>query len=113
MLHLQCDTSVRWLAQVDADLNLLLIDHAHCEKKAAGVAMNLIFAYVEHVELCRALADVVQEELLHFRLVLDLLARRGIAFRRVRPSRYGERLHALVSKEEPARAVDRMIVAAL
>jgi tRNA-(ms[2]io[6]A)-hydroxylase len=113
MLSLQAATPARWLRQVEAGLDELLIDHAHCEKKAAGVAMNLIFAYVEHVELCRALADVVQEELDHFRSVLDLLARRGIAFRRVRPSRYGERLHALVSKEEPARAVDRLLVAAL
>jgi tRNA-(ms[2]io[6]A)-hydroxylase len=113
MLSLQAATPDRWLRQVEAGLDELLIDHAHCEKKAAGVAMNLIFAYVDHVELCRALADVVQEELDHFRLVLDLLARRGIAFRRVRPSRYGERLHGLVSKEEPGRAVDRLIVAGL
>ena len=28
MLHLQCDTSARWLAQVDSDLNAILIDHA-------------------------------------------------------------------------------------
>jgi tRNA-(ms[2]io[6]A)-hydroxylase len=113
MLNLQAPTPDRWLRQIEAGLDELLIDHAHCEKKAAGVAMNLIFGYVEHVELCRALADIVQEELEHFRLVLDLLARRGIVFRRLRPSRYGERLHALVSKEEPNRGVDRMIVAAL
>ena len=113
MLNLQAATPDRWLRQVEAGLDELLIDHAHCEKKAAGVAMNLIFAYVEHVALCRALADVVEEELEHFRLVLDLLARRGIPFRRVRPSRYGQRLHALISREEPRRAVDRMIVAAL
>src|SRR5262249_33668770 len=91
----------------------LLIDHAHCEKKAAGVAMNLIFTYVDHVEVCRVLSEIVEEELQHFRLVLDLLERRGIAFRRLRPSRYGERLSALATKEEPVRAVDRMLIAAL
>ena len=53
MLHLQCDTPARWLAQVDSDLPSILIDHAHCEKKAAGTALNLIFAYVENIELCR------------------------------------------------------------
>jgi tRNA-(ms[2]io[6]A)-hydroxylase len=113
MLNLQEPTPSRWLQQVTAGLDELLIDHAHCEKKAAGVAMNLIFAYVEHVELCRALADIVEEELQHFRLVLDLLARRGVSFRRLRPARYGERLHALVSRNEPLRGVDRMLVAAL
>ena len=52
-------------------LDELLIDHAHCEKKAAGVAMNLIFTYVDDVEICRVLSEIVQEELDHFRLVLD------------------------------------------
>ncbi len=113
MLNLQAPTPDRWLRQVSAGLDEMLIDHAHCEKKAAGVAMNLIFAYVEHVELCKVLADVVREELEHFRLVLDLLDRRGVPFRRLRPSRYGERLHALVARDEPMRAVDRLLVAAL
>ncbi|MCA9260952.1 MAG: hypothetical protein KDA61_17175, partial [Planctomycetales bacterium] len=45
MLHLQSATDKRWLAQVDAQLDQILIDHAHCEKKAAGTAMNLIFHY--------------------------------------------------------------------
>src|SRR5947209_15877725 len=101
MLNLQAATPDRWLRQVEAGLDELLLDHAHCEKKAAGVAMNLIFAYVEHVEVCRVLSAIVQEELDHFRMVLDLLERRHIAFRRLRPSRYGERLQALVHKEEP------------
>ncbi|NJM91134.1 MAG: hypothetical protein HC863_02445, partial [Myxococcales bacterium] len=47
-------TPERWLAQVQQQLDLLLIDHAHCEKKAAGVAMNLLFSYVEHAVLTRA-----------------------------------------------------------
>src|SRR5205085_5648541 len=55
----------------------------------------------------------VQEELSHFHLVLDLLARRGIRFRRVRPSKYGEKLRTLINKLEPGRAVDRLLVAAL
>lgn len=113
MLNLHAPTPGRWLPQVSARLDELLIDHAHCEKKAAGVAMNLIFTYVDHVEVCRVLSEIVEEELQHFRLVLDLLQRRGVAFRRLRPSRYGERLAALAAKEEPLRAVDRMVIAAL
>ena len=113
MLHLHAPTPARWLDQVTAGLDELLIDHAHCEKKAAGTAMNLLFSYVEHAELCRAMTEIVQEELSHFHLVLDLLSRRGIRFRRVPPSRYGERLRPLISKIEPARAVDRLLVAAL
>jgi tRNA 2-(methylsulfanyl)-N6-isopentenyladenosine37 hydroxylase len=113
MLNLHAPTPERWLDRVTAGLDELLIDHAHCEKKAAGVAMNLIFAYVDDVEVCRTLSEIVQEELEHFRLVLDLLDRRGIAFRRLRPSRYGEKLSQLASKDEPLRVVDRMLIAAL
>lgn len=113
MLSLKSVSSDRWLAQVRDNLPELLIDHAHCEKKAAGTAMNLLFAYVDHVELCGAMTEIVQEELAHFHLVLDLLARRGIRFRRLSPSSYGRRLHELIRKKEPQRAVDRLLVAAL
>ncbi|MBS0211041.1 MAG: tRNA-(ms[2]io[6]A)-hydroxylase [Planctomycetes bacterium] len=113
MLSLQSETSARWLAQVDRHLDEILIDHAHCEKKAAGVAMNLIFAYVDHVELVRELSVIVNEELDHFRQVLDLLERRQIRFRRLKPGAYGAKLHALVRKEEREQAVDRLLVASL
>ncbi|MEI6240913.1 MAG: tRNA-(ms[2]io[6]A)-hydroxylase [Planctomycetia bacterium] len=113
MLSLQSASTARWLAQVDTGLDEVLIDHAHCEKKAAGVAMNLLFSYVDHVTLARAMTEIVNEELEHFRLVLDLLKRRGIPFRKLSPSSYGPRLHDLIRKDEPARAVDRLLVASL
>ncbi len=113
MLNLQSKTSERWLAQVDADLESVLMDHAHCEKKAAGTAMNLMFAYPGHAELCRQMADIVVEELDHFRQVLDLLDARSIKFRTLRASNYGRQLNELVRKQDPFRAVDRLLVAAL
>jgi tRNA-(ms[2]io[6]A)-hydroxylase len=113
MLSLAAPTSPRWLAQVDAGLDDVLVDHAHCEKKAAGVAMNLLFSYVDRVDLARAMTEIVNEELEHFRMVLDLLERRGIPFRKLAPSDYGRRLHEFVRKEEPGRAVDRLLVAGL
>jgi tRNA-(ms[2]io[6]A)-hydroxylase len=113
MLNLHAPTPTRWLTQVSANLEELLIDHAHCEKKAAGVAMNLLFAYVDRVELVRAMSAIVQEELSHFHMVLDILERRQMRFRKITPSRYGARLHALADKQEPMRAVDRLLIAAL
>jgi tRNA-(ms[2]io[6]A)-hydroxylase len=113
MLSLQAPTPDRWLSQVEGRLDLLLIDHAHCEKKAAGVAMNLLFSYVEHAALTRAMTDIVQEELDHFHQVRAILDRRGIRFYKLSPSGYGARLHELVRKPEPQRAVDRLLVAAL
>lgn len=113
MLSLHSASSARWLTQVDAHLDEILVDHAHCEKKAAGVAMNLLFSYVDHVELAREMTEIVNEELEHFRMVLDLLERRGIRFRKLAPSSYGQRLHERIRKQEPDRAVDRLLVAGL
>ncbi len=113
MLHLKSLTDARWFAQVDAHLDEILIDHAHCEKKAAGTALNLIFHYVEDRKLCQEMTEIVNEELEHFHRVLELLERRGIKFRRLKPSQYGRKLHDLVRKQEPERAVDRLLVAGL
>jgi tRNA-(ms[2]io[6]A)-hydroxylase len=113
MLHLQSATDARWLRQVDANLNEVLIDHAHCEKKAAGTALNLIFHYVEDRELCQEMTEIVNEELEHFHLVIDLLERRGVKFRRLKPSQYGRKLNDLCRKQEPQRAVDRLLVAGI
>ncbi len=113
MLHLQSTTDAKWLAQVDSDLPSVLIDHAHCEKKAAGTALNLIFAYVDNETLCREMTLIVNEELEHFGMVLDLLKARSIRFGRLKPSSYGRRLGDLVRKSEPERAVDRLLVAGL
>ena len=113
MLNLQTSSPERWLQQVEQHLDEVLIDHAHCEKKAAGTAMNLIFAYVDNRQLCREMTGIVNEELEHFHLVLELIERRGIEFRRTKPSPYGRQLNDLVRKSEPQRAVDRLLVAAL
>ena len=110
MLSLKSQSSDRWLEQVEQDLDSVLIDHAHCEKKAASCAMNLIFSYVENRELCQVMTRIVKEELNQFQKVLDLLDRRGIEFVRLRPSNYGARLNEFIHKDEPARAVDRLIV---
>ena len=113
MLNLSSSTPPRWLDSVESHLEEILIDHAHCEKKAASTAMSLIFAYVDRVPLVRSLSTIVEEELLHFRQVLDQLERRGWTFRRLRPGAYGRRLNELVRPGEPERAVDRFLIAAL
>lgn len=113
MLNLQTVTSGRWLAQVDAALADILIDHAHCEYKAAATAMSLMGTYIAHRELCREMTEIISEELEHFELVLQLLERRGIAFERQPPGHYGRELNALVRPNEPQRAVDRLLVASL
>jgi tRNA 2-(methylsulfanyl)-N6-isopentenyladenosine37 hydroxylase len=113
MLHLQSASQKRWLQQVDENLSEILIDHAHCEHKAAATAMSLIGAYLDCDELTREMTVIIAEELEHFHSVLALLAARGIRFRKLRPGSYGRQLHQLVRTNEPHRAVDRLLVAGL
>lgn len=113
MLHLQSTSPDRWLQQVAQNLNEVLVDHAHCEQKAASTAMDLMFDYVEDEELCNEMMEIVREELEHFQLVRSLLKQRGIRFSRLKPGTYGRKLKELVRRQEPHRAVDRLLVAAM
>ncbi len=113
MLHLHSTSSERWLRQVDENLSEVLIDHAQCEQKAAATAMNLMFEYVEHVELAREMTEIVTEELEHFHMVLDIIRRRGIRFYKSKPGTYGRKLKELVRRQEPGKAVDQLLVASL
>jgi tRNA 2-(methylsulfanyl)-N6-isopentenyladenosine37 hydroxylase len=113
MLHLQSESTSRWLKQVDQHLDEVLIDHAHCERKAASTAMNLLNAYTENREICCEMSRIVNEELEHFELVLGLLEQRHIRFRRITPGPYGRQLNALIRQNDPERAIDRLLVASL
>lgn len=113
MLHLQSESQSRWLRQVDEHLEEILIDHAHCEHKAAATAMSLFGSYIDCRELTQEMTIIIAEELEHFQMVLDLLKRRGIQFRKIRPGDYGRRLNLLVSPNEPQRVVDRLLIAGL
>lgn len=113
MLNLQSVSRERWLKQVEEHLPEILIDHAHCEKKAAACAMNLIMAYVDHPELVDELVTIVNEELAHFQQVLQLLETRNIRFGRQQAGGYGRQLNDLVRKFEPYRAIDRFLIASL
>ena len=106
-------SSASWLAQANARPDLVLIDHAHCERKAAGVALQLMFRYPSDEALGAALSPLAREELEHFELVLQLLQRRGIALRPLPAPAYGATLTASVRKGEPERMLDSFLVAGL
>lgn len=113
MLHLAGDTSPQWVAMASEQLDLLLLDHAHCEKKAASTAMNMIFRYGDDVELVKVLSPLAREELEHFELVLGVLEARGVPWRRLEPSAYAGKLMGAVRKEEPDRFLDTLLVCSL
>ena len=113
MLRLASETEDGWAAGAAGGLEELLVDHAHCEKKAASTAMNLIFRYQHLPELMAPLSSLAREELAHFELVLELLARRGGTFRPLTPSPYAGTLYRMVRSEEPERLLDTLLVCAL
>jgi tRNA-(ms[2]io[6]A)-hydroxylase len=110
---LAAPTSPAWLEQALAHPDELLIDHAHCERKAAGAALQLMFRYPSDVNLAAVLSPLAREELDHFERVLRLLARRGVALRPLAAPPYGAGLSRLVRRQEPERMLDSFLVAGL
>jgi len=113
MLSLAAPTPPGWTRRVLAELPELLVDHAHCEKKAAGMAVNLVFRYPQHAFLLAPLSRLAREELVHFEQVLALLDARGDSFRILRPSPYAGRLRRATRSHEPARLLDTLLCCAL
>jgi tRNA-(ms[2]io[6]A)-hydroxylase len=113
MLRLASDTAPGWVAGQLPALATLLVDHAHCEKKAASTAVNLIFRYQPDAALMTPLSALAREELEHFEQVLALLAARDIPFGPLDPSPYAAELHVAVRRPEPERLLDTLLVCAL
>ena len=110
---LAAPSSQAWLEQAVARADLVLIDHAHCERKAAGVALQLMFRYPSDESFGAQLSALAREELEHFELVLALLQRRGIPLKQLPAPSYGSSLMAQVRKAEPQRMLDTFLVAGL
>jgi tRNA-(ms[2]io[6]A)-hydroxylase len=109
---LKARTPAAWIAQARAETDVLLIDHANCEKKAASTALSLMFAYAEDLDLTGKMSRLAREELRHYEQVTKLMHTLAVVPQRLAPGRYAERLRRLVAKSEPQREVDLMICGA-
>lgn len=113
MLCLKTPSKADWIDSAQVDLQRIMVDHAHCEKKAASNAMSLINRYPDRDRLVRAMFDLVDEEMEHFRMVYDMIVERGGQLERDPGDAYAQALHKLIRKNEPERLLDRLLVAAL
>jgi tRNA-(ms[2]io[6]A)-hydroxylase len=113
MLNLASTTAPHWLERALANVDEILLDHAHCEKKAASTAVSLLFRYPQHTALLDPITELAREELAHFKLVVGHLHARGHAFERQVPSTYAAELMAAMRPNEPERAVDMLLCLAL
>ena len=109
---LPCETPQAWIDVALKQQPLMLIDHAHCEKKAASTAMTMMFRYVDRPELLKKMSRLAREELIHFEQVLALMEERGIEYVHLTAARYVAGLRTIVKTYEPQRLVDILIIGA-
>lgn len=81
-------TPPAWSTLALANLDYLLVDHAHCEQKAAGAALGILARFPENSEMVRPMLALAHEELHHFRQVLELIEARGGTLTRPAPDFY-------------------------
>lgn len=110
---LQQPTSSAWVEQALANLDTILLDHSHCERKAAGVALNLMFRYPSNTKLVRTLTAIAQEELQHFEQVNQILERRNVPLAPLAAPPYGSGLAKHIRRDEPDRLLDSLLVSGL
>ncbi|PLW69438.1 tRNA-(ms[2]io[6]A)-hydroxylase [Pseudohalioglobus lutimaris] len=110
---LACPTPRAWVDWALQNQDILLIDHANCEKKAASTALNLMYRYVEHHELLNKLSRLAREELRHFEQVIAIMNQRGVDYPQLGAARYAGSLRKEVRTQEPARLVDTLLIGAI
>jgi tRNA-(ms[2]io[6]A)-hydroxylase len=112
---LRCSTPQSWVeaAARPENLHTLLIDHANCEKKAASTALQLMYRYTEYPTLLHKLSRLAREELRHFEQVLAIIEKRQMSYPPLSAARYASSLRELVTRDEPYRLVDTLLVGAI
>jgi len=110
---LHCETPGRWVDVALENQDIMLIDHANCEKKAAASAMSLMTRYLERTELLFCAARLAREELHHFEQVVEIMQKRNIAYTQLSASRYANGMlkHSRHNNELDL-LVDRLIIGA-
>jgi tRNA-(ms[2]io[6]A)-hydroxylase len=118
MLCLKVPTDAAWAEAAMRDIDAVLVDHAHCEMKAASNALSLAARHPGDAELARALTDLAREEIDHFQRVLAMLVERNVALGPPPVDVYAAGLRKAAGQlpREPgsdSSLVDRLLVGAL
>ena len=110
---LRLPTASAWVEAVLADFDSFLRDHANCERKASGSALNLASHYPDRGELVGAMIDLAREELAHFAGVYGHMAARGLTLGPDRKDPYVARLCGEYRKGSEEYFLDRLLVAGI
>ena len=106
-------TDPAWLALALQHFDEVLIDHAHCEKKAAANALSLLQAYPEVPGLPAQMARLAREEAAHLARVLQIMEERGLLLGRDGGDPYAQGLQKLMRNGMKERQLDRFLVAGI
>lgn len=110
---LNCETPDEWIAAALSNQDILLIDHANCEKKAASTAISLLSKHVSKEDLLKKMSQLAREELLHFEQVINLMRKRDIEYRYISPARYAAALRQPVRAGTEGELTDILIIGAI
>lgn len=115
MLGLQFDTETSWVDVAQNGLEQLLTDHAFAEQKAASNAVSIIINYSEETALVKDMSDIAIEEMEHFRMVHNLMVKRGMVLGKATKNDYALRLQKFFpsTKDRTEALIHRLLVAAL
>ncbi len=113
MLCLKNSTKEGWIKTALSNLEAVIMDHAHCEKKAAGTGMSLLSSYPEYTEISLTMSDLIEEEIGHYRSVVQILNSKGITLGKDKGDPYVKELMTHLRTSEPGRILDRLIVSGL
>jgi len=116
MFCLRVPTDPTWAIHAVADLSAVLVDHAHCEMKAASNALSLVMRHPGNLRLVRALTDLARDELDHFKRCTDFLAERGLELGAPPVDAYAAELRSATARLAPSPVsslTDRLLVGAL
>ena len=117
MLCLRVPTDEAWARAALHDIDEVLVDHAHCEMKAASNALSLASRPGTELDLVRSLLAVAREEIDHFQRVVEVLAERGVELGPPPVDPYAAELrrvvHAVGRDLALPAIVDRLLVGAL
>lgn len=115
MLRLQLPTDPRWVNIVKKNIDEILTDHAYCEQKAANSAISIIIGFPEKSELVTAMINLAEEEISHFKMVHQLILKRGFSLGRERKDEYVRKLQTYFPKggSRETHLVHKLLVAGL
>ena len=113
VIELKRPTHPGWIVLALKHFDQVLIDHAHCEKKAAANALSLLQAYPEVPGLPALMARLAREESAHLAKVLQLMEDRGLILGKDAGDPYAQALQKLMRNPPKERQLDRFLVAAI